>query len=515
MPKWIINTRILDFNKLNSTAYLPRWAAKKKKKIHKVLIPRRRSKRSPHRLVLPKSEFEPLQAKQSEVLPPLFEQTTKSPVHKVTNLFVSLFGKVPVQDLSTKWSTTYKKLVKLAQIFESNEKLPGARVYDTRVYDLVVGNNAPKPSEVFVPPFLTNVFNIVNSFKGSPNARILSPRFVPLMPDKTDAKRILSPSLFPLYKDDTEEQIMPVPKMLETVGLNEKDRKRVLEMVMEVSGAREAVDNAMKILHHLNSFELGEKFLAVSERVGESFERLRNSMSARQKDELNKRGFTFMEKAQMRKLHDEQGCILHIFKAIQYKKKYIIGLNEPEIKSIVEDYGALGEDQREAALWEAIANIAGLNKRQRRRQRRQVTVLAPVVLSPYQFAPVLGLSILGPVVLSPNIFSPLVLNPSVLGPWVLSPAIPLPFVISPYVLSPYVLSPLGLAPFVFSPYVLSPNVINPYVLSPVVLSPVVLCPDVLSPMALGGGVLSPTVLSPSVLSKSYLMASVLSPSFLS
>lgn len=34
--------------------------------------------------------------------------------------------------------------------------------------------------------------------------------------------------------------------MLETAGLNEKDRGRVLEMIMEVSGARETVDKAMK-----------------------------------------------------------------------------------------------------------------------------------------------------------------------------------------------------------------------------------------------------------------------------
>ncbi|RCN43446.1 hypothetical protein ANCCAN_10572 [Ancylostoma caninum] len=33
--------------------------------------------------------------------------------------------------------------------------------------------------------------------------------------------------------------------------MNEKDREKILEMIMEVSGARETVDNAMKV-----SFEL-------------------------------------------------------------------------------------------------------------------------------------------------------------------------------------------------------------------------------------------------------------------
>ncbi|KAK6012031.1 hypothetical protein OSTOST_22827 [Ostertagia ostertagi] len=163
-------------------------------------------------------------------------------------------------------------------------------------------------------------------------------------------------------------------KILESAGLNERDRKKVLEMVMEVSGARETVENAMKVLHHLNSFGLGEKVLAVSEQVGESFERLRLSMSGRQKDELNKRGYTFMEQTQMQKLHEEQN------------------LHEPEIKSMVSEYGALSKEQREDALWEAIAKIAGLDKRRHKRQFKTLSVLAPTVLSPYQFAPVYGLA---------------------------------------------------------------------------------------------------------------------------
>ncbi|VDO48148.1 unnamed protein product [Haemonchus placei] len=353
----------------------------------------------------------------------------------------------------------------MANVLENNEKLPGARVYHTRVYDIVLENNVTKQSEVLVPPYLQSVFDLVNSFKNGGNARILSPRIAPLMPDKAKRKGFLSPSVFPFYKDDTEEQIMPIPKLLEETGMSEKDREKVFEMIMEVA---------------------------------ETFERLRSSMSGEQNDDLKKKGYTFLEQAQWKKLHEDQD------------------LHEPEIKSMVDEYGTLTKEQREEALWEAISNIAGLNKRRRhKRQFRTLSVLAPTVLSPYQFAPVYGLSVLGPVVLSPNTFSPLVLDPSVLGPWVLSPSVPLPFVISPYLLSPYVLSPLVMAPFVFSPYVLSPNVINPYVLSPVVLSPMVLCPDVISPMVLAGSVLSPSVASPSVLSKSYLMADVLSPTVFS
>ncbi|WKY08156.1 hypothetical protein Q1695_007558 [Nippostrongylus brasiliensis] len=439
---------------------------------------------------------------ESATLPSLPEVTTKSPVHRVSNLFASLFGKIPTKDLSRKWSTTYRKMAKVAKILEKNEKLPGARVYEARVYDLAVGHGVRKSREnqIAVPAALKSVFDIVTSFKGSGSSRVLSPRIAPLVPDRSRSQRVLSPSLFPFYNDEAEEQIMPIPKVLESAGLNENDREKVLAMVMEVSGARETVDNAMKVLHHMSSFGLGDKLFSVSEdvsrlfHIGNIFEELRSSFSKMQRIEMKRRGYTFMDQQQMRRLHEQQG------------------LKQPELKAVVDNYSNLSRGSRDDMLWDAVMSMAGRNKG---RSKRQISVLAPVVLSPFQFAPVYGLSVLGPVVLSPNIFAPLILNPAVLSAWVLSPALPLPFIISPYLLSPYVLSPLGFAPFILTPYVLSPNVINPYFLSPVILSPVVLSPDVISPMVLGGQILSPSVLSPSVLSKSYLMANVLSPSFLS
>lgn len=255
------------------------------------------------------------------------------------------------------------------------------------------------------------------------------------------------------------------------------------------------------VLNHLSSYGLGDKLFSASEKVAESFERLRASLKKGQTIQLDKRGFTFMEPSQLKKLHDDQG------------------LNEAEVKSMVDDYSKLTKEDRENALWHSIAELAGLRKRRWKRQSTgqfvTLSVLQPFILSPYQFAPVYGLTVLGPVVLSPNIFSPLILNPAVLSPWVLSPSVPLPFILSPYVLSPYVLNPLVMAPYILTPYALSPNVITPYALSPVILSPLFLCPDLLSPMVLSGPILSPSMLSPSILSKSYLMANVLSPTFLS
>lgn len=488
---WLSCAKRLDFRRLSSDH---------RRAIQEQIKDDRRIKRSPHRLVVSavlKSDDEFFKVNQQRTVPSLLEPSSHSATHRLAKLFVSLFSKTPLSDVTTRWSVTYKKMVELKEKLEENENLPGREVYDRRIYDMVINDGSEhshEKSEPFIPPFLKNIVGVVKSFSGVGNARILSPRLAPLMPDKAATRGFLSPALFPFYKDDAEEQILPIPKMLEDSGLNEKDRERVLEMVMEVSGARGTVENAMKVLEHLSSFGLGNEVMSVSEKVGESFERLRASFSRRQRDDLDTQGYTLMNVDQMRTLHQDQG------------------LNVSEVAEQVEHYSRLSDFERKDALWETVAELAG---RKQRRSRRQVSVLQPFVLSPYQFAPVFGLSILGPVVLSPNIFSPLILNPAVLSPWVMSPAIPLPFIVSPYVLSPYVLSPLVMAPFILNPYVLSPNVINPYVLSPLILSPLVLCPDVISPMTLGGSVLSPAVLSPSVLSKSYVMAAVLSPSVLS
>ncbi|EYC14040.1 hypothetical protein Y032_0042g676 [Ancylostoma ceylanicum] len=228
-------------------------------------LPRKQIKNGPERLILPKilkdnaDSFEVstfyisisqiislVQVKQARYAPPL-RQLSKSPIHRVSGLFVSLFGKAAVDELPNKWSSTYKSIKKLSKIMDSNEQLPGARVYNTRIFDIVVDNKHIKPREkIYVPPFLKEAFDIVNSFNDADNVRILSPRIIPILPDKA-SKRFLSPSLFPFYKDDTEQSILPIPRVLRTAGLNEKDRERILEMIMEVSGARETVDKAVKV----------------------------------------------------------------------------------------------------------------------------------------------------------------------------------------------------------------------------------------------------------------------------
>ena len=67
------------------------------------------------------------------------------------------------------------------------------------------------------------------------------------MPDKTEIRGKLSPSILPFYNDDAEEQILPIPKLLESTGMSDSDRETVMETIMELSGARETVDDAIKV----------------------------------------------------------------------------------------------------------------------------------------------------------------------------------------------------------------------------------------------------------------------------
>ncbi|VDO13822.1 unnamed protein product [Haemonchus placei] len=229
---------------------------------------------------------------------------------------------------------------------DENEKLPGKDVYDRKIYDIVVDDDTSSEGgldEPYIPPFLKHVVDIVKSFSGGGNVRVLSPRFAPLLPDKAAYHGVLSPALFPFYKDDSEQQILPVPevRMLEDSGLNEKDRERILEMVMEVSGARETVENAMKVLKHLNSFGLGDELMSVTEKIGESFEQLRASFNHDQVMDLDRRGYTFMEVDQMKKLHRDQG------------------LKEPELEKQVELYGRTPKFKRDQTLWLTVADLAG------------------------------------------------------------------------------------------------------------------------------------------------------------
>lgn len=408
------------------------------------------------------------------------------------------------------WILTYNRILEFKKMLDKSATSSGIKVYHLRLYDLVLGHDHPTKSKtgkgkVRQEDLFAMIYDFVNKnvrrrSAHNMNIELLSPRLMPVMPDKIKSKkRYMSPTILSFYNDDSDDNIAAFPKILEKTQLSDKDRDAILEMIMDISGAKQAVELAMDLFNKKDFYGLKSEFFEVTQRLTSVFRLLEKTFSEEQRNEIDEKGYTFLEVKQYRMVLNAHGVN-----------------NMDEVGVDITQYELLDRRKREDALWDYVSAIAQNNTTIWKRGKRDaISVLGPVVLSPYMFSPVFGLSIIGPVVLSPNIFSPLVFNPSVLGPFVLSPAIAMPFVISPYILSPYVMTPIVMAPFILNPYILSPNVLNPYVLSPVVLSPFVFCPDVLSPQTLGGAFLSPNVFSPAIGTESFLMASVLSPSWMS
>ncbi|KAK0401276.1 hypothetical protein QR680_015682 [Steinernema hermaphroditum] len=512
----------------------------------------------------------------------LGEAEQPSPIRRVTNLITRITQGKETKYQPGDWMKTYNRLLDYKEQMEEKKQAPGARAFDYRLFDLVLNSDKPtkSPKDKLKPStFLDTAFDLVDSVTGKKNKKIrdqsnvrfMSPRIAPLMPDSFGTKsRHLSPSVLAFYNDDADGGVASIPKILEATGMTTKDRDSVIEMLMEVSGARKNVNFALDIMNHLNFRGLKGEIIEVTERLTDAFKTLEKSFLHYQHDDIKTRGFTFLEPHQLDRIYKDHGikaadeiefslgeyqnltrsekeeALWERFELLaenttqthrRQKRTFqvlsvgaptvlspymfmpIYGVNSAdEVGFNLHEYRGQSREDREASLWQRMELLAENITHMEYRQKRAIPLISvnsPTMLSPYMFTPVFGLSILGPVVLSPNIFSPLILNPDVLGPYVLSPAIAMPFILSPYILGPYVLTPLVMAPFILTPYVLSPNVITPYIVSPLILSPLALSPDVLSPQTLGGAILSPSFASPEVVTESYMMASVLSPSFLS
>ncbi|KAI1711462.1 moulting cycle domain-containing protein [Ditylenchus destructor] len=479
----------------------------------------------------------------------------KSVVSRLSNMLLELTGPKrtgeKVQREKT-WSRTYEALMRANEAMEERKKSPGSKVWERRMYDLVLDRDETSlsPKERRTPMgMMHTALQLIDRLPGQPNKtersyKTLSPRFMPLMPDKAESStnNVLSPTILAMYnvsdgkKTDTlsynkmdPNHIAPMPEVLSSMGMSEKDRQSIISMLMDVTRTTGHVDNGLDILQELNFMkpEVGTPLLDATERIMKAFKSLEGSFCSRQKRQIRKDGYTFLRKEQVEKLMNDQGAS-----------------NTTEIDMTpFEVYDMMTYKEKQIALWLTIEKIANndtspvnstvfLKTKEELHIRRKrasvilapfqftapfplITTLSPLILSPFQFAPTFGAGVLGPLILSPFIFSPPILNPTIFSPFVLSPGVADPFILSPYVFGPFILGPFVMTPFILNPYLLSPNILNPYVLSPLVLSPLALSPDIVSPMALGGAVLSPSFASPAIFTETFLMATVLSPTFLS
>uniref|UniRef100_A0A0K0FNR4 Uncharacterized protein n=1 Tax=Strongyloides venezuelensis TaxID=75913 RepID=A0A0K0FNR4_STRVS len=330
--------------------------------------------------------------------------------------------------------------------------------------------------------------------------RILSPSILSVYEkdNNGNTRNILSPNLFPLYTpegndsgNEKHDNILPIPYILRNLGIDKKNRDSILEMIMEVSGVSESIEDLFTKFNDESKGEIGNGITEISRAVKDSFDHLESTFTIRQKRELSHRKYTFMTKHQLEYLFGDDGI---------YKTE--------DFPFSIDNYETWTEVEKKEALINTIYHLADIKNR--RRGKRQI------LLSPFAFSPtILHHTVLAPVILSPSLFSPGIFAPLLLSPPIISPQIGNPLIFSPYVLGPNILSAAIFNAYIFSPYVLSPNIINPYVMSPLILSPHVLCPDILSPTVLSGAVLNPFVMSPAIFTESALAADILSPSILS
>ncbi|GMS84510.1 hypothetical protein PENTCL1PPCAC_6685 [Pristionchus entomophagus] len=259
-------------------------------------------------------------------------------------------------DKTPAWSKTYKEILKMKKEMDDQFKSPGARVYDlpmdVLVFDKVHYKKKTLPSRSLnMPGIVNNAFSLADSIRShtsqtrnDPNFKMLSPRFAPVLPDKHESRGLLSPSILAFYKvspDDAEDQLLSLPSLFEASGMKKKDRESLLEMIMEVSGARKTVDEAFQTLRKMNLFGVEGPFLEVTKKLQVTFKDLERSFTRRQKSQMKKRQFAFLEKDQLKTLYSKTGM-----------------REEDRGDFDVEEYHSLNHKQREESLWKRIEVFA-------------------------------------------------------------------------------------------------------------------------------------------------------------
>uniref|UniRef100_A0AC35U552 Uncharacterized protein n=1 Tax=Rhabditophanes sp. KR3021 TaxID=114890 RepID=A0AC35U552_9BILA len=362
--------------------------------------------------------------------------------------------------------------------------------------------------------------------------KLVSPRFLSLVPDQTgnDTLNLLSPSLFSLHDEGTkEESLFSVRKLLGDLAPNDQDAW--LDFIIEAAGVSDSIDmkekhmkeeqekreKAMKGIHGENLFFTKEN---VTEIYGDEetskikvFEKLHQTYTKKQKDDMNKRGFSLLSKDQMALVYGDDSpynSSLTLKNLEHVNEHNIMEFIEQTIRDI--STGKLHSPYDIKAGARKKRDIVGSPFLLTPLTGAGVALSQPVILSPLVLSPItLSPAVLGPITLSPWVFIPLVLSPRVLSPLILSPMVGSPIILSPLVLHPLILSPGVMNPFILSPFLLTPFILSPQALTPLILSPFALSPLILTPMVLSPLILSPFFLSPIIASPQWLFAVILSP----
>uniref|UniRef100_A0A183BQ95 EF-hand domain-containing protein n=1 Tax=Globodera pallida TaxID=36090 RepID=A0A183BQ95_GLOPA len=102
--------------------------------------------------------------------------------------------------------------------------------------------------------------NRTDSSSSRHNFRLFSPRFMPLMPDKSGLQHnnsVLSPTLLAMYDEHDNKSIGNVPEMLRKAGVGERERLELIETMMDITGTTAKVDHTLEMFKELNLFNEG------------------------------------------------------------------------------------------------------------------------------------------------------------------------------------------------------------------------------------------------------------------
>ena len=83
--------------------------------------------------------------------------------------------------------------------------------------------------------------------------------------------------MFPLYRDESDNSILPIPNVLEKAGLKDKDRENVLELVMDITGVNNVVDDALNLVKGLRKSGLDKDLVDMTSIIDQV--RLRESIT--------------------------------------------------------------------------------------------------------------------------------------------------------------------------------------------------------------------------------------------
>ncbi len=188
------------------------------------------------------------------------------------------------------------------------------------------------------------------------------------------------------------DNIAALPELLAHTGLDQSDRDAILEFLMEISGARIAVDNTIQLLK--NNVDIRQRLddddyadlwstsnddidwraniSAATDRVDDAFNRLTKSYTREQIDHLDNIGYAFLDRDQLDIFYGRDGIY-----------------NYTSFSIDLDDYGNWTDADRESALHHTVAQLAVSTDASVEEQFRawQTSRLKQTTLAPFAFGP--------------------------------------------------------------------------------------------------------------------------------